>query len=171
MNIYFCGIIGYSEARNLLEENRELCSSRLPQFFIKQFEELSSLHEAAKAEMKQLSNDFSVRVFPLGKGGLYRGLWALGEELGCGLNADILKVPVKQEVVEIMEILGEDPYEADSEGCFLLVSDDNIPAAYIGHTTSSRARIVKMPEVERFLTPPVRQDKDMAVKKTDRAGH
>ena len=202
MKIFICGMIGYSAAGRLLEANRELCSARLPDFFIEQFLKLSLRNEAAKKSQMRLPEVPALMLAPLGEGGLYRGLWNLAEELGCGLSTDILKVPVSQEVTEIMEICGEDPYEADSEGSFLIAAPDSvpsesgtleeilesvtksvtkvknnaqdaekIPAAYIGHTTSSKARTIKMPEGERFLTPPARQNKDMAAKKADRAGN
>lgn len=223
MNIYTFGSIGYSEAKRLFNENEELCRARFPEFFIDQFIALEAKHhlaacvlerlksyaeplgEATKAEeqpafIAALPGTGQIYICPLSEGGICRGLWELGAALNCGLKTDVLRIPVDQETVEIMELLGSDPYEACSDGCFLIALPESIHLdsaedflkmlhmetvttsvtkqenaaqndphfACIGHTIKGRSRTLKMPEGERYLTPPGRQSKDMAAKKADR---
>ena len=210
-----CGSAGYCEAAKLFLENRQVCKEHLPAFYIDQFIKKADPYEETASALKRLAsfareddktvfrieaaNGEDIIAVRLGYGGVYAGLWRLGKELDCGLNTDVLKVPVYQETVEIMELMNSDPYEADSAGSFILAvpesvpEDTNnlfevillaikaikrseeiahglekIPAFYIGHTSASKARTMKMPAGYRFLTPPGRQSKDMAAKKADR---
>lgn len=101
----------------------------------------------------------------LGKGGVLRGLWILGEKLQCGLSVQIRTIPLRQEDVEICEYLGEDLYRIDAGGGWLIavrhaeealriLQRKGIPAAVIGTTTSGTARTVWMGDVPRYLEGP-----------------
>lgn len=95
-------------------------------------------------------------------GGVAAALWILGEKLQSGLRVDLRSVPIRQETVEICEILDLDPYSLRSDGAWLIAVDDaqqallwcrirNIPAAKIGETTGGDARILECGDVTRYL--------------------
>ena len=48
-------------------------------------------------------------AIPVGEGGFYAAFWSLAEELGCGFEIDQLRIPIRQETVEISEVLGINP--------------------------------------------------------------
>ena len=82
-----------------------------------------------------------------------------------------MSIPVRQEVIEILELYGETPYECSSAGSWLLVTEKetdeivsdgrHIPVFVIGMTDGGNARILKDKDSVRYLTPPARQEKDL----------
>ena len=104
----------------------------------------------------------AARMYAAGEGGLFGALWEMCELLGCGLEADLRSIPIRQETVEICEILDVNPYTLYSQGAALILTSDpatliktlrenGIPAAEIGRVTGGRARILKNGEETRYL--------------------
>ena len=58
-------------------------------------------------------------IYPMGEGGFLSGLWKVAEVSGTGLVADFRKVPVRQETVELCEVLDLNLYRLRSDGAFL----------------------------------------------------
>ena len=99
------------------------------------------------------------------EGGIFAGLWEIGERLGVGLTIDLKKIPIRQETVEVCEFLGANPYELAGSGCLLMVAKDGsaveealreagIPAVIIGKTTDSNDRIIRNGEETRYMDKP-----------------
>lgn len=97
--------------------------------------------------------------------GIFAGLWEIGQEAGVGLEADLRKIPVRQETIEICEALGENPYELPSGGCLIMTAKDGnelaaaleregIPAVVIGRTTSGNDRVLYNQGHRRYLDKP-----------------
>lgn len=95
--------------------------------------------------------------------------------VGCRVFPD--QIPIRQEVVEFCELFETDPYEAPSRGAWVVLLED---AAWIrcqdrqredsgsgalltavGYLTDDRCRLLVREGLERYLTPLVRQYKDM----------
>lgn len=141
MNIYISGTIGIKSAKKLYDENSSFLHERFSSFFIKQIEELfekeldNDLQEQiVKKQITQakgenapdflLANDDEcIYISTIADGGILGALWKACSELKCGCEVDIKKIPIRQEVIEISELFGENPYEADSSGCLLLICD------------------------------------------------
>lgn len=98
-------------------------------------------------------------------GGFYAALWNLAEELSCGLEADIRKVPVAQESVEVFEYFDMDPYMEPSKGTYIAATASpgdfagyceraGITAQIIGYLTKGPARIIKNAGRIRYLDRP-----------------
>ncbi len=98
-------------------------------------------------------------------GGVYQALWILSRKLQTGLCADLLKIPIRQETVEICEVLDRDPYTLDAGGAWLIAVKDGekaawlcksaqIPSAVIGETCRGTAAIVTCGETIRYLERP-----------------
>lgn len=104
-------------------------------------------------------------VYAAGEGGIFGALWNLSEASGVGLELDFKKIPVKQEIIEVCELLERNPYEMSSFGCLLMTSAhgydivkllnaQGIPAGIIGKTTDSQDKVIHNGEEIRFLEPP-----------------
>lgn len=98
----------------------------------------------------------------LSRGGVFAGLWELGEAAGCGLEIDLKKIPLKQETIEICEYLDVNPYKLLSTGSLLIVSEDGnatkhalekqgINVSIIGKTTGDNDRVLLNEEERRFI--------------------
>ena len=101
----------------------------------------------------------------MGEGGILNALWYMNEELRSGMEIDLRKIPIRQETVEILELFNVNPYYAESEGAWLLVTQDpvsvtencqqaGIPCAVIGHLTPGPARIIINGDSVRYLDRP-----------------
>ncbi len=160
MKIAVCGLIGYERAKEILDENKEV-AIRLPKFLIEQFYSYENLAGTCPGEI--LDGAIEIK-----SGGLYRNLWEIcevyseetGKKKGCEIYFE--EIPILQEVVEIMEIAGEDPYESKSKGAFVAFGE-SFPAGYkvIGKFTENKDRVIIFGNNKRFLTPPSRQEKDL----------
>lgn len=86
-------------------------------------------------------------------GGIFRALWELAEAAETGIRIDLMKIPVKQETIEICEVFGLNPYEMLSGGALLMVTEDGealaeklwnegIAAEVIGRLTDTHDRVI-----------------------------
>ncbi len=84
---------------------------------------------------------------------------------GTGLEVDLKKIPIRQEMVEICEFYDENPYMIPAEGVLLIVTSSGshlvrgckeagIMAAVIGQIREDQDRIVINGEERRYLVPP-----------------
>ena len=103
-------------------------------------------------------------VFVVGKQGIYKALWALGETLSCGLGVRLEDIPISQFAIEISEYADENPYQVNSLGCILACCAEGralteklnglgYPAAVIGYTTDDNTRGVINHDTVTYLTP------------------
>lgn len=99
------------------------------------------------------------------RGGIFAGLWEMAQEAGVGLEADLRKIPVRQETIEICEVLGKNPYELSSGGCLIMTAEngnalvtallrEGIPAVVIGRTTAGNDRVLYNNGHKRYLDKP-----------------
>ena len=120
---------------------------------------LSVIPEAATAKVSDVSAVQVVR-----EGGIFGGLWALAAGSGVGLVADLRRIPVRQETIEVCEFFDINPYELLAGGSLLMttpnggslveaLAEQGIAAAVIGKTTAGNDRIVRYEDEARFLEP------------------
>ena len=133
-----------------------------------------SLIETAKGFSDQLSvvEDAKIAVsvgvtamHDVTEGGIFGALWEIAEASGCGLNIELLDIPVRQETVEICEYYGINPYGLISSGSMLITApngsdvvrrlkQEGINAALIGKVTEGNDRVLINGDEKRFLEPP-----------------
>lgn len=103
-------------------------------------------------------------IHDLSTGGIFAGLWELGERTGCGIDVSLKSIPIIQETIEVCDYFDINPYMAGSSGSALVVTSQGeklveflekrgISSIIIGQITNQNDRIVRNDEV-RFLTPP-----------------
>lgn len=120
---------------------------------------LSVVPEAAVAVQTGVSAMHDVT-----EGGIFGALWEMGEASGVGIIADIQKIPIRQETIEICEFYGLNPYQLISSGSMLIgcpkgnllvenLQQAGIPAAVIGRAVEGNDRVVLHGEEKRFLEP------------------
>lgn len=110
-------------------------------------------------------------IHDLSSGGVFAGLWELGEGAGCGIEASLKQIPIKQETIEACDFFDINPYMTYSGGSVLVVTSDEdafinffkkheISANRVGQTTAHNDRIVWNGNQEdiRYLTPPKGDD-------------
>lgn len=113
--------IGLEGTARLAGANYERLRQRFPARMIEEaaaFDKFLSVIPEAATAMK--SGVCGVQV--VSRGGIFAGLWEMAEEAGVGLEADLRKIPVRQETIEICEVFGENPYELSSGGCLILTA-------------------------------------------------
>ena len=99
------------------------------------------------------------------EGGIFGALWEIGEAAGVGIIADLTKIPIRQETIEVCEVFGLNPYQMMSSGSLLIgcangnlmveeLEKAGIAAAVIGRATDSNDRVIVKGEETRFLEPP-----------------
>lgn len=156
--------IGLAGTAILAKKQEEVLARRLPHHLIqtaKEFqEEISVLKEG------RIGAGLKVKgMHDVSRGGILAALWELVEETGLGLEADLKKIPIRQETVEICELLEVNPYELYGAGSLLIVTKDGsaileelervqIPAVRIGRITKDKARVLWNGEEKRFLDRP-----------------
>lgn len=101
----------------------------------------------------------------LSEGGIMGGLWEFAEKHGVGLEIDLKKIPVKQEIIEVCEFYEINPYMLRSGGSLLMATDNGtnlvreleevgISASVIGRITEGNDRVIYNEEEKRFLDLP-----------------
>lgn len=105
----------------------------------------------------------------ISQGGVFGALWELCERHGIGMEAELKKIPLKQETVEICELLGLNPYCLLSGGAsFIAVEDgqhlvmelakNGIASVLIGRTTDKKDKVLLNGEECRFLEKPAQDE-------------
>lgn len=101
----------------------------------------------------------------INEGGLLTALWELAKTIGIGFELDMRKIPIKQETVEICELLEVNPYHLESGGAHILLVNDGesevielakqgINAVLVGFTNSSKAHVLNNDGVVSHINRP-----------------
>lgn len=144
-------------------EKEDVLKETLPEDFV----------ESAKAFSEYLSvvpeSQIACRVgvsamHDVTEGGIFGALWELGAASGTGIEADLRKIPVRQETIEICECFDINPYMLISSGSLLIATPKGnllvdelqkagIAAVVIGRAVEGNDRVVVNGEERRFLEP------------------
>ena len=99
-----------------------------------------------------------------GEGGIFNALWELYKMTGCGMEVDLLKLPITQQTIEICEFYDINPYMLFSEGVRIYVTDEEyklidklgafgINSYVIGRITDNADKVIKNGSETRFIEP------------------
>ncbi len=164
-SIIMTGYIGMSGIRQLIDKNTDKVHAMYSEDYISKAygcEEELYIGNIANILRK---NNINCYMHDVSEGGIFAALWDMCEYGHTGLDVDIRSIPVKQEIIEICELLNINPYELESMGCLLMTSDSdcdiinilnscNIEAHVIGRVTKGSKRILHNREEDRFLDLP-----------------
>lgn len=98
------------------------------------------------------------------EGGIFGALWEMGAASDVGITADLMKIPIRQETIEVCELFAINPYRMMSSGSMLIgcangnllvdkLKEAGISSAVIGRATDSNDRVIVNGEETRFLEP------------------
>ncbi len=122
--------------------------------------------EPKKSQAWALAEEYGASaLYAMGEGGVLSALWKMAEASQVGLGADLRKIPVRQETIEITEKYEIDPYRLASKGALLIgisggqgLAEEylrrGIPAAVIGQTNKGNDRLLFSGENVRYLDRP-----------------
>ena len=148
----------------LAKEEQNKLEERLPGYIVENGialeKEISVLTESRAAVEVGVSG-----MHDVSRGGIFSALWELAEKGNVGIEVDLKKIPIRQETIEICEVLGVNPYELYGAGALLIVSDkgnqllhelekQQIPAAVIGKITGENGKVILNGEETRYLDRP-----------------
>lgn len=172
MDIVMTGFAGLNGSVFLACAKQEALSRRYPVSFLeeakKQERLLWQIPEAAPAGKSDDCSTYSFSekgitgMYLLSKGGVFAGLWDMGKLAGVGLKVYGKNIPIKQETIEICNFFDVNPYQMNSEGSALLLSENGyrlkkrlfergLFSEVIGFTTEDNDRVVINGEEQRFL--------------------
>ena len=160
--------IALEAAAILARDKREQLRERFPEALIDTGRQFGDQVDT-KRELEIARSVKGSYTFPMGEGGIFTALWRLAEEAGAGLEADLRKIPIRQETVEICEYFDLNPYNALSGGSLLAAVPDGaslvdklgregISAAMIGRLTDGNDRILWNDDSKRYLDRPQREE-------------
>lgn len=115
--------------------------------------------------IQQAIKEGAVAIHQLDEGGILAALWKLGEAANVGLELDLKKMTIRQDVIEICEFVGVNPYQLSAIGSALIVIQDGVAlqeilrkdgfsCEIIGKTTSGNERVIFNGGEKRFLDRP-----------------
>lgn len=156
--------IGMEGALLVVDTKEEELHNRYPYAMLDRIKamehEMTVLSEAATAVKSDVS-----AMHDLSEGGILGGLWEFAEKHSVGLEIDLKKIPVKQEIIEICEYYELNPYVLRSGGSLLMAANNGsnlvwelnklgIEASVIGRITDGNDRIIMNQEEKRYLDLP-----------------
>lgn len=164
MDIVLLGTVGTEGGLRILNmKETEIGKRFIPRFFDALRETKGAL--IAIEPIKEIIKYGAVTVLQLGESGILAGLWDIGEAAGVGLEVDIKKISIRQDVIEVCEFAGVNPYQLTSTGSVLCIVKEGqalverlkemgYPSGVIGTTTSQKEKILYNGEEKRFLDRP-----------------
>lgn len=165
--LYMAGRAGSAGSAVLAENFRDRLRERFPLSMIDAArispEELLLFGKAARA----LENG-AVCMKDVSRGGVFAALWEFSSKLQCGFEADLKKIPIRQETIEICEYFDLNPYQLYGQGAILAAVPEKggetspeerdflLRAGFqrIGSLTAGKARIIRNGEEIRYLERP-----------------
>ena len=163
-DIVMTGFIALEGTARLAKENREKLLKTLPEELLDEAEGflkyLIRVPEAAVAIQHG-----ATAMLTVGDGGIMTALWILAGYSGTGMRVYLRDIPVKQETIEICEVLEVNPYHLLSGGCALLTADNGyrlcadlremgFDAAVIGRITADNDKAIINGDSLGFLNRP-----------------
>lgn len=122
-DIIMTGFIALEGTARLAKEQWERLSRTLPAELLEEvtgfLKYMTRVPEAAVAIRHGATAMLTVK-----DGGIMTALWELAGYYGLGMRVKLRDIPVKQETIEICEVLEVNPYYLLSGGCALLTADN-----------------------------------------------
>ncbi len=145
MRVVITGDIAVRGTIKLIEERGEELDKVFSNSFMRKA-------RAIKEEEVPLIED-GISYIEIAEGGLNEALWELAEREKTGLRVMLDQVPLRQETIEICNMLDIDPYTLASYGtalCFV-PEDRQLEGTDIGYTVKDKKRLLKYGDIERYL--------------------
>lgn len=156
--------VGLAGTAIISKKEQQKLQERLPSYIVENGifmdQEISVLKES------RIAMEVGVQgMHDVSRGGIFSALWELAERGNVGIEVDLKKIPMRQETIEICEVLGVNPYELYGAGALLIVTDkgnqllyelekQEIPAVIIGKITEDKGKVLLNGDEVRYLDRP-----------------
>ena len=148
----------------IAERYKDKLAGKFSGRFISECLELKDYTSTEKASAIAI-DEGAVYMHAVSEGGLFSGLWEVASCVDKGIQVDINKIPIWQQVIEIAEFMDINPYLLEGSGSLLIVSPDGykieeslnangIYGEVIGKITDNKNRVVINGDETRYLEPP-----------------
>ncbi len=151
-DIIVTGFIALEGTARLAKEQWEKLSRTLPEEFLSDavgfLNYMTRVPEAAVAIRHGATAMLTVK-----DGGIMTALWELAGYYGRGMRVKLRDIPVKQETIEICEVLEVNPYHLLSGGCALLTADNGYRLCEELHELGFDAAVIgrTMPDLDKAI--------------------
>lgn len=120
-DLVIAGAIAKEGARAVLERKKEVLESRFCAAFLRKLER--DLEEKLNLSSETLLSLGATEWEDVKEGGILAALWNLSGAYAQGISFSLLKIPVRQEIIEVCELFDLNPYRLWSGECLLIVAD------------------------------------------------
>lgn len=104
-------------------------------------------------------------IYQVGEGGIFAALWRLAKDAELGLEADLKKLSIRQETIEVCEYFRLNPYQLASAGSMLMITgrgeeladallQEEIEASVIGSFKDNNDKIIRNGGERRYIDRP-----------------
>lgn len=165
--IVIIGTIAADTAVNIIKDNKEELRKTLSERFIKEsLDKLTTINENNRDFINGLECDFCLEITEFGING---SLWDYAVDRKCGIEVELMDIPIEQETIEICEVFDVNPYVSYSKNVFIVSVKSSyevlkksrqagIIAAAVGIETDSKDRVIVNKDEKKYLTPTNRAD-------------
>ncbi|MBR1877051.1 MAG: hypothetical protein IJ805_08090 [Lachnospiraceae bacterium] len=174
------GYAGLAGTAMLLNSKKNELEGRFSKPFLERTAKLGAEGGGERAGAVALKNGAEC-VFEVGEDGVFAGLWTFACYLERGIRADIRRIPIKQETIEIANHLDVNPYEISGKGAYLIsakpdrkeiiingLMQNKINAVCIGELNDGNDRVLLNGSSRRFLTPVSRIEDEKKLRETQK---
>lgn len=161
--IILCGSLALEGMERILEECEAELGTRFVPAFIRQMKSLKG--KLVQTEAIRAAYGYVSAMQQIGSGGILAALWEVAEAAKIGLKADMQRMTICQETIEVCEFYRLNPYQMTSAGAILMFTDEGeklleilqecgARAVRLGSATAENARVITSGEEMRFLDRP-----------------
>jgi hydrogenase expression/formation protein HypE len=183
-DLVMIGYMGLAGTGKLIDLEKEKIMNRLPSAVV---EQVASRYGGMQESVAQLREDWQltqdeevyelvwgaadrnpygiVKIMEAGGDGFLNVLWRLSRRWETGFTIRLKEVPVRQETIEVCEILDVNPYELNSDSCLWIAAEkgyglcqklreEGIPAVVIGELTDSKDCLLVHDDTVSYLNRP-----------------
>lgn len=162
--VVLCGCIARDMTKKLAISRREELLTRFSPSFLDKVLVWDNLLDI-RPMIRVCQRAGVVAVHDLSESGIFGGLWEIAGACGCGIEAKISDILIRQETVELCEFFQMNPYEMPSVGNILAIAQEGavlvdmleqegIRGAVIGRILEGNDKYVLCHDEKRYLTPP-----------------
>ena len=120
-DLVVAGAIAKKGARAAVDKKREVLESRFSGLFLWKLEE--ALNEKLNLTPELMASAGATEWEYIEEDGILAALWNLSGAYAQGITFSLLKFPVRQEIIEVCELLDLNPYRLWSGECVLMAAD------------------------------------------------
>jgi len=166
-DIVIAGVIGISDTKDLFIKNTE----KIKEYYSNSFINILRKIDIHRVEQFLLDRDDLkyTAIYEIANGGIFTALWDITANFGIGIRVELLDIPVRQETIELSELFEINPYYMDSQGAYILITDNGyntvqtllnrgIAAIQIGKVEHGKKRIIVTSGGIGFLERPKRDN-------------